>query len=69
MIRELKNYLVKAGFASTFILSSIIAFAPFKPTCSTTKKYYWNNVSIGGGGYVTLPLWSKLIYLRWGYQQ
>lgn len=53
MIRELKNYLVKAGFFSIIVLSSIIVFAPFKPTCSTTKKYYWNNVSIGGGGYVT----------------
>ncbi len=52
----------------TITMFTTIALSPVKPSFSTTSGYQWQNVSIGGGGYVTgvyiHPLQQDLVYIR-----
>ncbi|WP_460204211.1 WD40/YVTN/BNR-like repeat-containing protein [Scytonema sp. NUACC21] len=57
-----------AGVAMLALATTTIALVPFEPGCSTTSNYQWNNVSLGGGSYVTgvyiHPLQQDLVYIR-----
>lgn len=57
-----------AGVAVIALATTTIALIPNEPSCSTTSKYQWNNVAIGGGSYVTgvyiHPLEPDLVYIR-----
>ncbi|MBD2209674.1 hypothetical protein H6G27_07270 [Nostoc linckia FACHB-104] len=60
--------LVNASCIGMMVLTAAIAITPVKPSCSATSGYQWQNVAIGGGGYVTgiylHPLQQNLVYIR-----
>lgn len=66
--RRFWTLLGKTTCIAIIALATTIALAPLKPSCSTTSGYHWNNVSIGGGGYVTgvylHPLQQDLVYIK-----
>jgi xyloglucan-specific exo-beta-1,4-glucanase len=66
--RLIWTLLRKTTCVAMITLATAIAIQPLKPSCSMTSEYYWNNVSIGGGGYVTgvylHPLQQDLAYIR-----
>ncbi|MFN6528107.1 hypothetical protein [Nostoc sp. ChiSLP03a] len=49
-------------------LAIVVTITPLKSSWSTTSRYHWTNVSIGGGGYVTgiylHPQERNLAYIR-----
>ncbi len=66
--RRRRTLLGKIICIAIIALATTIALAPLKPSYSTTSQYHWNNVSIGGGGYVTgvylHPREQDLAYIR-----
>lgn len=65
--RRFWTLLGKTTCIAVIALVITIVIAPL-PGCSTTSKYNWTNVSIGGGGYVTgiylHPLQQDLAYIK-----
>jgi xyloglucan-specific exo-beta-1,4-glucanase len=60
--------LFNASCIGMIVLTSAMAITPMQPTVSVTSAYQWQNVAIGGGGYVTgvylHPLQQNLVYIR-----
>ncbi|BAY25007.1 glycosyl hydrolase BNR repeat-containing protein [Calothrix sp. NIES-2100] len=60
--------LIGASSIGLIVLTTTIAITPAQPSCSVTSSYKWQNVAIGGGGYVTgvypHPLQPNLVYIR-----
>ncbi len=68
MSRRFWILLGKTTCIAAIALVTTIVLAPHLPSCSTTAKYRWTNVSVGGGGYVTgiylHPLQQDLAYIK-----